>query len=87
MPKTAQNTRIPADLRAIKGMELGEIEKINGLRRDRASIQTRLDNLPAKQKEYEADIQKTKDDEAAIIAAARARTPVPPPPPPPPPPA
>lgn len=69
------NSRLPADLRSIAGMTIAEVEEINALRRQRATIQTRLDNLPKKQSEYEEAIQKTKDGEAEIIAGARARTP------------
>ncbi len=68
-------TQIPADLREIKTLMLSDIEKVNALRRDRRSIQTRLDNLPAKKTEYETEIQKNLDEEKAILTTARAAMP------------
>lgn len=76
----ATKTQIPADLREIKTLTLDEIEKVNALRRDRRSIQTRLDNLPKKKEEYEADIKKNEAEEQTILDAARAKMPPPAPP-------
>ena len=69
------NTQIAADLRGIKTLTLDEIERINTLRRDRKSLQTRLDNLPVKKTEYETAILQTEEDEEKILVAAKARMP------------